>query len=362
MNFHPDPIKLAKKLVSIPSESGNEKEISEYIFDFLKEIGLQPEFQQVEENRPNVLLSGESDILFNGHLDTVPVGDRENWNHNPYGEISGDRLHGRGSCDTKGTLACFLSALAENPTEKINCSFTIGEENGFTGIEKLMKLRETRLKQLKYCVNFEPTELRIVSAHKGQVQIRVTETGKSAHGSTPEKGENAVLKLSETIDSIQKFAEKELKQSKHLLLGTPTLNIGTIKGGTKFNVVPDSATVDIDLRILPDQNISKLTKKLRETVRPAELEVLHFHQPVELSTDSPLVKQFQSILRDRNLDPEPEGVNFTTEFSELAENGIQGIIFGAGSIDQAHKTDEYISLKQLKTCHRIFTEFLNKTD
>ncbi len=137
-----DPVLLAKKLVSIDSVTGNEHKIAQYINDYLSALDLKPQFQNVGKNRENVFLKGRGNLLINGHTDIVPIGDKKLWHHDPFGEIIKNKLYGRGSCDTKGSIACVLSALAKNATKEISCSFCVDEEEFFVGIKSLMKLRK----------------------------------------------------------------------------------------------------------------------------------------------------------------------------------------------------------------------------
>ena len=145
-----NPISLAKKLVSINSVSGNEREVAYYIYDYLKSLGLKPELQNLNKNQSNVFCIGKGNLIVNGHIDTVPFGDKENWNYNPLGQLSKTKLYGRGTCDTKGSIASFLSALAKNPSSQMSCSFTVNEEDTFAGVKALMKFSKTKLRKIKY--------------------------------------------------------------------------------------------------------------------------------------------------------------------------------------------------------------------
>ncbi|MFC1656199.1 M20 family metallopeptidase [Patescibacteria group bacterium] len=357
MKIITDPVKLAKKLVSISSESGNEKEVAEFIFKYLKTLGLAVQKQKIEKNRFNVVVIGEGEILLNSHIDTVPIGEKKDWSVNPYGQIKNGRLYGRGSCDTKGNGACILAALAKNPTKKISCSFTVGEENTFAGIKEVMKMRRTKLKHIKYCLNFEPTELRLVTAHKGQQYLMIKAKGKAAHASTPEEGENAIQKLNHSINKLQKYIKTFIKK-KHKLLGNPTLNIGVIKGGIGYNVIPDSAEIEIDIRTLPNQDSSKIIKQIKKVVAPSKVEVRHTHNPVDLPSKTPFIKLLQDILKNEGLKHQSRGVNYTTEFSEIYKYRIRGAVLGAGSVKQAHIIDEYVSVKDLKKLHKMLCALL----
>ncbi|MBI2079213.1 M20/M25/M40 family metallo-hydrolase, partial [Candidatus Micrarchaeota archaeon] len=178
-------VEIAKELVTIESETKNEKKLCEYIYNLLKEIGMKPEKQFFEDDsgRFNLICFGSGPLIVNGHMDTVPIG--KNWTKNPLGELVGDKLYGRGSSDTKGNIACMIAALEKNPTDKITIVFNCQEENGFEGIMEVLKLRETKLKHIKYSISLEPTDGRILHCNKGQYTFEITATGKAVHSSMP---------------------------------------------------------------------------------------------------------------------------------------------------------------------------------
>jgi len=374
MEIISNPVELAKKLVSIRSESGNEEEVAEYIFEYLKALGLPAEKLEVDGGRVGdgvagdregdkrrfcVFVAGEGEVLFINHIDTVPIG--EGWSHDPYGEIVDGKLYGRGSCDNKGSGAALLAALF--PGSFPNICFTIGEENTFIGIKTFIKkmAQDARFKNIKYCINLEPTELKIVHAHKGQIHLTIRAHGKAAHASDPSKGDNAILKLNEAINNLRKFGDR-LAEFEHGLLGRPAMNIGVIKGGTASNIVPDFAEMEVDVRIVPGQDGKKIVEEIKKVVSPLEVIVNHIYSPVEMPASSPFIENFRKILKAEGVDSEPEIGGYTTEFSDLAEAGIEGFIFGAGSINQAHKIDEFVEVGQIERLCKILCKFLGSRE
>jgi len=235
--------------------------------------------------------------------------------------------------------------------------FTVGEENTFAGIKAFMNMRDERFGYIKYCINLEPTELKIIHAHKGQIHLVVRAHGKAAHASSPAEGDNAILKLNTAINNLNKYAD-ELAGFKHDLLGRPAMNIGVIKGGTASNIVPDFAEMEVDVRILPGQDKDKIVEEIRGAVAPSEVIVNHIYAPVELPSSSPFVENFRKILDEEGIDSVPGIGGYTTEFSELISGGIQGFIFGAGSIKQAHKIDEYVRVEELERLYKVLCKFL----
>jgi len=284
--------------------------------------------------------------------------------------------------------------------------FTIGEENTFIGIKTFIKkmAQDERFKNIKYCINLEPTELKIVRAHKGQIHLTIRAKGKAAHASDPSKGENAILKLNTAINNLREFGDR-LAEVKHELLGNSTMNIGVIKGGTASNTVPDFAEMEVDIRIVPGQDGGKVVEEIAKAVggrvvggevgaetvgaiggrivgggtgvkggdvetmstvgtsdsgesAPLEVVVNHIYSPVEMPSSSPFIENFRKILREEGVDSEPEIGGYTTEFSDLAEAGIEGFIFGAGSINQAHKIDEFVEGEQVEKLYMVLRRFL----
>jgi acetylornithine deacetylase/succinyl-diaminopimelate desuccinylase-like protein len=221
--------------------------------------------------------------------------------------------------------------------------------------------QDARFKNIKYCINLEPTELKIVHAHKGQIHLTIRAHGKAAHASDPSKGDNAILKLNEAINNLRKFGDR-LAEFEHGLLGRPAMNIGVIKGGTASNIVPDFAEMEVDVRIVPGQDGKKIVEEIKKVVSPLEVIVNHIYSPVEMPASSPFIENFRKILKAEGVDSEPEIGGYTTEFSDLAEAEIEGFIFGAGSINQAHKIDEFVEVGQIERLCKILCKFLGSRE
>lgn len=358
-------VRLAKDLVSIKSDrpENSEEKVAQFIFDYLKDLGLKPEKQFLDEenNRFNVIaLAGkEPNLMIDGHIDTVPINDPAKWKYNPFGEIAGDKLYGRGSSDTKGNVACMLAAMNEHINENAVYVFNSEEELSLSGIRKILELRETKLKSVKYSLTLEPTDGKIVIGNKGRYTFEITAQGKTAHGSVPEQGENAIYLITKAVSKIEEY-NKKLNERKHPLFGQATINVGTIRGGEAHNVVPDLAKITADRRILPGENPEKVEKEFRELIAPLKAEFINKDNACETSKDSKIVKEMQNTLRESGMDDKTYGYSATTELSEISKSGIEGIIFGTGELDQAHKPDECITVKELETGTKIFAAFLKK--
>ena len=360
-------IRLARELVSRDSQSppGGEGDVAQFIFDYLKGIGLKPEKQYFDQrnNRFNVLVFGSDDanLMINGHMDTVPINDQKNWKHNPFGEIANGKLYGRGACDTKGNIACLLAAMKENFNEKIVYVFNCEEELTLNGIKKVLELRKTKLRNVKYSISLEPTDGKIMMGNKGQYIFEVTAHGKTTHASQPHLGDNAIYKIARAALRIEEY-NKKINKIKHPLFGHATASTGVIEGGTAPNVVPDLAKIAVDRRVLPNESPAKVEKELRELVKPLEFAFRNRVEACETPLNSRIVKEMQGILKDFKMDNKSYGFTATTELSEIRKHGIEGAIFGMSKLNQAHQSDEHVTFEELKTGTRILSSLLKKWD
>jgi acetylornithine deacetylase/succinyl-diaminopimelate desuccinylase-like protein len=276
----------------------------------------------------------------------------------------GDRLYGRGACDTKGSVAAMLSAVMtlakskQRPREtEIIFAGLVDEENAQSGSRVLAK---SHLKADLAIVG-EPTSLQIVTAHKGNIWVQLDTHGKSAHGSRPELGRNAIHEMARIVDALEtEYAAILRKRTRHPLLGHATVNVGTIHGGTQPNIVPDSCVVTIDRRTIPGETEAGVQremktflarKKLHATFSMARTEPC---LPMETAAKIPLVQQFLRSAGQRK----PVGVRYFCDAAVLAEGGIPSVVFGPGDIAQAHTVDEWISLRSLERATEMLVRFL----
>jgi len=268
--------KLFLKIISINSENppGRENWLAEFIAKFLKSRGFKIIEQKINNERKNIIAcSGkpqETFLIFNSHLDTVPIGDSKSWRYNPLGEIKDEKIYGRGACDVKGSMSALIMAAIK--AKKEGCKnfallFTADEESGnFLGAKKFAKNLRKNFPNLKLLIITEPTNLRIGIAHKGVIYMKLSFKGKGAHGSTPNKGKNAIYSSLKAIAGILDYQNsRSLIRSQ--LLGNPTLNIGKINGGTKVNIVPNYCQVELETRVLPNERNDQIIKKIRSITK-----------------------------------------------------------------------------------------------
>jgi len=353
--------RMLRRLVSISSVNpeGNpgtnhtgEKDMAEFVGNHLKKIGARVSYDEIEPGRPNVFgifpcrekVKGR--LLFAPHTDTVSVAGMK---INPFaGSIRQGRLYGRGACDTKGTIAAMLIAIEgwvkrEGPTSALEVSFVglMGEEAGNQGAIAFTN----KCPRYNLVIVGEPTQRKIVHAHKGAFWVLASASGKAVHASTPELGRNAILLMSAFIQKAQPEMEKLLSRHPHRVLGKSTLNIGTIQGGIKTNIVPAGCQIEMDFRLVPGlspaQVLSAL-KKIAASISP-HLKITPLRGAPAMATDT-AHPWIQAIL------PVTAGLATAPWFCDAAifsQRGIPSIACGPGSIKQAHTTDEFVLLAEL---------------
>ncbi len=352
---------------------GGEGRVADWVEGFLHSLNLKTERWDVFPGRPNlrVVVPGEDStrtILFNTHVDTVSI---TGMTIDPTGgEVRDGRLWGRGSTDAKGQVTAMIHALAavaqsgRRPPVNIQLVLTMDEEAGFSGIRNLVR----RGVKADAAVIGEPTDLRVVVAHKGTQRWWITVEGRSAHSAKPHLGINSIHHAAHLIRRIQEDYTRELAGRFHPLLGSPTVNVSKIEGGTQVNLVPHQTRLLIDRRALPGESRSvvhaefeKMFEEIRRDVpnfRARQEEPLLVDPPLETATDHPFVRVACAIAAEQGRDAQPAGVPYGTDGSKLSEIGIPTIVVGPGSIDQAHTADEFIVLDELVAGARYYFDLM----
>jgi acetylornithine deacetylase/succinyl-diaminopimelate desuccinylase-like protein len=206
----------------------------------------------------------------------------------------------------------------------------------------------------------EPTQLQIVTAHKGSLFISVETRGRAAHGATPQFGRNAVHAMARVVEVLETDYAAQLRRRRHPLLGGATVSVGTIAGGTQPNIVPDRCVLSADRRTLPDETEAGVCREITALLRVRGLEAKVSNArlapclPLETDARLPLVRQF---LRSAG-QLQPAGVHYFCDAAVLARGGIPSVVFGPGDIAQAHTADEWISLGQLERGKEMLLRFL----
>ncbi|MEN3183396.1 MAG: M20 family metallopeptidase [Atribacterota bacterium] len=373
-----EPISLAQRLVRIPSVSrtDGEVEIARFIANYFIDNGIPVEWQEVDGRRANLIAEvqgalGEGPVLlFNGHMDTVPVGS--GWTYPPLGgEIVNNRLYGRGACDMKGALAAMMYAakmvalFAHSLYGKLKVVFVVDEEEENAGIREWMRTYHARKEIVDYAVVGEPTGLNISLGHRGVAAYRIEVRGKSCHAAVAERGLNAVHYASLIVDRLER-KRKDLLSFEDPDLGAPALSVGKISGGVAPNVVPETCTLEVDVRTLPSFSLGEMEHLLQETVEEIRAkEGVSFEYtitqciphlpPAKVPRDTELVD-----LLSRSISDIPGEVPLFSPFpasceaSFLVEAGIPTLIFGPGRIEEAHSANEFVPVTQVVTAGRVY--------
>ncbi|MCB2360075.1 ArgE/DapE family deacylase [Clostridium estertheticum] len=372
-----EAIDFLKDLLKINSSNppGNEIMVAMAIAKQLRESGIESTIQSVGDNRANLIarIKGtghKKSLVFCGHMDTVSVGEIP-WEHEPFGaeEIDG-RIYGRGSSDMKGGLAALIMAMIEVSKSGITLegdlvfAATAGEEVDCIGANTMVA--DGSLNGAGAMVIAEPSGGEIFVTHKGALWLEVISYGKTAHGSMPEHGINAIDNMNYFINALHdKFKFKYKEDS---LLGDPTLNIATISGGVQVNVVPDMCKLQIDIRTVPGQNHQEILSDIKALLAEIELsskakfDIKVFNDKVALKNKSD--DQFIKLTLDTATELfgsryKAKGVTYCTDASIFVpsfSNNLSVIICGPGEETQAHKPNEYIKIKKYIDSIKLYKE------
>lgn len=332
-NLTMDLFTLTRELVDIPSVTGDERAVGEYLSNLLEQFGYQVERQQVSQNRFNVIATTREtpQVVLSTHMDTVPpfIASSED----------GEFIYGRGSCDAKGIIAAQVFAAerlrAEN-VKDIGLLFTVDEELASAGAQAANNHKLAR--ECRFLINGEPTDNRLATGTKGSVRVVITTEGRAAHSAYPEAGESAIEKL---LNILEKVRARQWPEDD--FFGTTTCNIGVISGGTRPNVIPDSARAELQIRLGID--IEHVKKVLEEAVAgQGRLEYSSAHNPVRLFG----IAGFDQCV-----------VRFTTDIPHLSQWG-RPLLIGPGSILDAHTDHERISKRELKNAVELYVNLVMK--
>lgn len=394
-----DLVQTLADLVAIPSVNpmGRQVEgpeyleyrVTDYLEGLFKKIGFRYKRYPLEPRRDNILIRVDGDlpppekggplVLMEAHQDTVPV---EGMTIPPWTPTVKDgRIYGRGSCDIKGGMAAMLGAMVRlheekprgRPTVVLAC--VVNEEFGFTGATALTQLwtegrgDDLLPKRPDVCVVAEPTSLDVVVAHKGTMRWRINTLGKASHSSTPHLGDNAFYKMARVLLALEEYAKTVCPTlGSHPLVGGATLSVGTIKGGISVNTVPDKCTIEMCRRVLPGEKAADTRQHVIDWLakRPeiAALGSALVHDPAFISgyslsddKNGALAARLGEVSKARTGRGAKIGVPYGTDASRIAAADVPSVVFGPGSIAQAHTCDEWLPLDELPQAAEVLYEF-----
>ena len=318
-------------------------------------------------------------LVLSGHTDVVPV-DGQDWTSEPFtATIRGNKLYGRGACDMKGFIACALTLLpqavklsnAGQLLRPLHLALSFDEEVGCLGAPLLLADLKARGITPDHCIVGEPTNMAMVVAHKGIAVYRCRVHGKSAHSSLTAQGVNAISYASRLIGYVDELAQEISHRSDNDgLFDVPysTLSVGTIQGGTATNIVPNLCEFTFDYRNLPHMTqddilapiaakVAELSTQMQARAADTGIELLQ-EESVPAMTDSDST-ELQALIIALTGDDTRHKVAYATEGGQFTNSGIPTIICGPGSIEQAHKADEYVALSEMVRCDEFLQKLLN---
>jgi len=373
--LYENSVKILTDLIAFKTISGEDNNsLINYCDEILKKLGATS-FKTFDNEKKRVNLfatlkakksNGKKPIILSGHTDVVPVS--KGWSTDPFkATIKGNKLFGRGSCDMKGFIACTLAYAPiyskTNLNRDIHFSFTFDEETACQGAPILIKEMSKRGIKDGICIVGEPTNMKIIDGHKGTYEYTTHFTGLAGHGSAPQKGVNTIEYAARYINKLLEIRETlKTRTPKDSVFDPPytTLQIGGINGGIARNVIADKCHVDWELRpVVKDDGVwvnLEMDKFANEILLP-EMKKVH----PESSIKKEIIGEIIGFNRDEKSeacelvssltgDNSREVVSFGTEAGLFQEIGISAVVCGPGSIEQAHKVDEYIILDELKKC------------
>lgn len=349
-----------------------------------EQLGLPSEQREVEPGRRNIIarLEGSKDplqggplIVFEAHQDTVPV---DGMTISPWSpEVKDGKVFGRGACDIKGGMTCMLKAISrlveerpsDLPTVIMACS--VNEEHGYSGAEDLAGSWSNGESSLvprtpDAVIVAEPTELQVIVAHKGVVRWRCHAHGKASHSARPHLGDNAIFRMRRVLEALERYANEVAPDGKsHPLVGHPTLSVGIISGGISVNTVPDRCTIEIDRRVVPGEDAEAARQEVIDFVSQeisGDDQVEHeapfiCANGLDDANNGQLASDLGAIAEGHGGTAEPGGVPYGTDAPSFAAIGAPTVVFGPGSIDQAHTCDEWIRVDQLERAAEVYYEF-----
>ena len=368
-------IELLKKLIQADSTlATGEVDAANVLCEYFIANGVDCEVDCFDGNRANAIArvkggDGKA-LMFAAHIDVVPAGDVV-WEHPPFDAVEVDgKIFGRGSTDMKAGVAATAAAIVDivksgaKLSGDIIFAATAGEETDSCGIKKFMADNADSLPKLAGILIPEPTDFDIVTAHRGILWLEITTKGKTAHGSMPHLGINAVMHMSALLERLRNY---EVPCQPHPIFGKCSFSVNGIAGGQAPNVVPDSCTIKIDTRTVPGQNHQDVIDDLERIFKEIKAEHPDFEASVKIArscggiaTDNN--SQFVKSLCKATEIPETKSVGYTTDAPNMLSLNVPIAIFGPGKCELCHKPNEYVDITDLEQGKdyliRVIKEFL----
>ncbi|MFC4597274.1 M20 family metallopeptidase [Cohnella hongkongensis] len=371
-------IELLQNLVRIDSQNppGKELAVADYIYRYFFENGIDVSYSWPAPDRPNVkaVLPGSRGegrtLLYNGHLDVVPVG--EGWTKPPLDAVIEDgKLYGRGAADMKSGVAAMMYAAVvlkrmDSPfSGKLILYFNVDEERSNLGIKHFLQEDVTA----DFAVISEPTDLDACIGHKGVSRYRVRTRGRAGHTAIVKNPDNSIYKMVKLVAALERLAS-QVRQTKHSLLGESSLTVAQINGGTAPNIVPADTVIEIDRRLMPGETAESSFGELRRTLAGVaaeggfdfEAEQYQHLSPYIIDAEHELVRTaLEAACSITGENKRAKSFEASAEASFLAvDKGIPTLIMGPGSLSRAHTADEHVLVDEAVNASRIFVALAMK--
>ncbi|RII83161.1 acetylornithine deacetylase [Neopusillimonas maritima] len=373
---------MLEQLISFPTVSRDSNlELIRFIQAYLSRLGVESElFYNAELTKANLFATvgppDQGGVALSGHTDVVPV-DGQNWTVDPFSLSENDgRLYGRGTSDMKGFIACVLAAVPSflvKPLKKpIHLVFSYDEEVGCLGVRPMLAELEKRNNKPQLCLVGEPTLMQPVLGHKGKLAMRCSVKGAACHSAYSPQGVNAIEYAAKLIGKLGEIGEALAQPELHDHRFEPpysTVQTGVIKGGRALNIVPAECEFDFEIRAIPGFDAAVVPDQLKtyaqETLLPkmravsgqSDIQFDHLSDYPGLAT--PPESEVAQLVAALTGSTQFSTVAFGTEGGLFNQAGIPTVICGPGSIDQAHKPDEFVSLEQLAACDAMLARLAN---
>ncbi|MCK9572092.1 MAG: M20 family metallopeptidase [Candidatus Omnitrophica bacterium] len=361
--------KLIQKLISIDSQNppGNEKEIACFVQKFFLDLGIKSRIYEFRPRRSNLVavLKGSNSnhkLLLTPHLDTVPAG--KSWKLPAFsGLIRKDRIYGLGSTDCKGNLAVMMEAVNSIVEDGMIFDYdlvlaaTADEESGSDlGLIPLIK---RKILKVDAALVLDADDFEVVVAQKGLLHLKVRISGKKAHGAYPWLGDNAIESVVRVLTELKAQNKRSVA---HQYLHPPTVNIGTICGGDKVNVVADWCEFELDFRFLPGSTEKPLLENLKKILakhsKKFSIQVNGVQAPYQIDLHHPLVNSLITAMKNVKIKPRVSGSEGATVITFFQDQGIPAVATGFGKEGCAHIADEFALLSSLTKGAKVLVEFL----
>jgi succinyl-diaminopimelate desuccinylase len=364
---------LLKELIGVGATCANgERGAAETLARFFKTHGIPTELDIWDQTRANLVATlGSSDsnaptLVFGSHLDVVPASPA-NWDTNPFEAVeTNGKIYGRGACDMQGGLCAAAQAIAEIAqaniplTGRVVFAATAGEETDSCGVDRFIGRYKNKILHPVGILIPEPTGLDILRAHRGILWLKIVTHGKTAHGSMPHLGINAIAKANALLNRLGDYV---IPHTPHALLGGCSMSINRIAGGSATNIVPESCAIELDIRTLPGQNPQDIIQSIRDICNQlnetdgefkADISIIRAVDALETDADDPFVKSVCALTGIGDT----KAAGFTTDGPAFQKLNAPVVIFGPGDGSLCHKPNEYIEIVQMEQAKEMFKKVI----